>query len=296
MKKLHFNFLALCLLTFTLQAQEQNCPFRYGEFSPESAVNFFGDKVNVRVEPSTSSALVAQKSIGSAVTVVEKSDATFTMGGYTANWYKVYFVEDQTYLSGYVYGGLLSMVTAELPRAEGKADLLLYGITSWSTEKDFMSTVRIVRDGQLLTTLDFPPISSGFFDAGVFGHGVCIAIDGNHGFKGIKNIIRISYTYEACGYENGEIFLLWDGANLTYLAKASQVTEAGVFSYTYELIFPDTEGGVPNTLKIIQEFIETESSGDIEKVTNHEITTKPFVWDGIKVTALPEEVRKVNNE
>ncbi len=291
MKKL-FILLFLSGLVTTLNAQV-DCPFRYGEFSSESEVYLFGDKVNVRAEPNTTSAIVSNKPIGSEVQVLSKSDKTFTMGGYTTNWYLVTFVENGKTLNGFVWGGLISLVTTDIPRTEDSYDQLVYGITGWSNEKEFTSTVRIVRDGKVLTSIDFEPISSGFFDAGVFGHNVCIRIDDGHGFKGIKNVIRIEFGYEACGYENGEILLLWDGTKLTYLAKASQVVEAGVFAYTYDLIFPDQPEGKANTLQVVQEYIESEYEGETEKVLNHEITYKDFSWNGITVTALPEEVKTI---
>lgn len=296
MKKPFMCLLMMFLLTGMLWAQEQECPFMYGEYKPESFVTLFGDKVNIRKEASTQAELVTQLSIGSQVSIVEKSEKTYTMGGYTTNWYKVNITGEQANHTGYIWGGLLSMVTTDIPRAEGGSDKLVYGFTSWSKEKDFITTIRIIRDGKVLTSLDFEPISSGFHDAGVFGHGVCIKIDGNHGFKGIKNVIRLEYIYEACGYENGEIFLLWDGVKLTYLAKASMVVEAGIFAYTYDLIFPDMPGGKPNTMQINQEFIETEWNDETEKITNHEITRKKFVWDGLSVSIMPEEVEKMNDE
>lgn len=291
-KKLAGILIAGIIYSCGAKAQTQECPFNYGHFTTESDVFLFGDKVNVRQSPSVQSALIGQKGIGTPVTVVEQSDEQFTLGGYSTNWYKISYTEGPEMFTGYVYGGLLSMVTGALPREDGGTDQLLYSITSWSKEKEFTSTVRIVRDGVLLTSLDFPPIASGFFDAGVFGHGVCLSIENSHGFKGIRNVIRLQYIYEACGYENGEILLLWDGSKLTYLAKASQVVEAGVFHYSYTLTFPDEEGGKPNTLKIVQEMVETEWEGESEKVSSDVLTLKTFVWDGNAVNEMPEETEK----
>jgi hypothetical protein len=291
MKK--FIILIACAMLLSKAQGQENCPYAYGEFMNESEAYLFGDRVNVRAEPNTTSAVVSNKSIGSEVQVLSKSDKTFAMGGYTTNWYLVTFVENGKTLNGFVWGGLISLATIGIPRSDGPADQMVYGISGWSNEKEFTSTVRIIRDGKLLTSLDFEPISSGFFDAGVFGHSVCVKIDDAHGFKGIKNIIRLSFEYAACGYENGEIMLLWDGVKLTYLAKASQVTEAGVFAYTYSLIFPDEPEGKPNTLQVIQEYIETEYVGETENILAHEITTKKFGWDGLKVTEMPEEVKKI---
>lgn len=289
------NFMILFVFTllFTYAHGQENCPYAYGEFMNENTVFLFGDKVNVRAEPNTTAAVVSNKPIGSEVQVLSKSDKTFAMGGYTTNWYLVTYVENGKTLNGFVWGGLISLASTEIPRSDGPADQMVYGISGWSNEKDFTSTLRIVRDGKLLTSLDFDPISSGFFDAGVFGHSVCVKIDDAHGFKGIKNVIRLNFEYAACGYENGEILLLWDGVKLSYLAKASQVVEAGIFSYTYTLIFPDDPEGKPNTLQIIQEYIETEYVGETENILSHEITTKKFNWDGLKVVEAAEELKKI---
>jgi hypothetical protein len=291
MKKISVSMLLMGLVLMTFG--QANCPFSYGEFGAASNAFLFGDKVNVRAQPNTTAAIISNKPIGSAIQVIEKSDQTFAMGGYTTNWYKVSFMDGETSKSGYVWGGLISMATTTLPRGEEKADQLVYGITGWLGEFNFNSTLRIVRDGKVLTSLDFDPISSGFFDVGVFGHGVCVTVDDGRGFKGIKNVIRLEFIYEACGYENGEIFILWDGIKLTYLAKASAVSEAGIFSYTYDLVFPDMPEGKPNTLGIIQDYIGWGESGDSLIVAEEEITTKQFTWDGVNVKALEEQVKIV---
>lgn len=290
MKKNFLSFLFLIVVNISLIAQ-QNCPFHYGSFAMETSASLFGDKVNVRATPSTGAAVVANLNIGTLVYITELSEKKFTMGGYTTNWYNVNFDNNGKRESGYVWGGLISLVSADLPVSANNSDKLVYGITSWTQENDFISTARIVRDGKVLTSIDFDPISTGFFDAGVFGHSVCIAIDGNHGFKGIKNVIRIEYIYEACGYSNGEVFLLWDGSRLVYFTKATRVSEAGIFHYGYELVFPDEPNGSADILKIIQTSEEYEESGDSLRVANREVTEKKFQWDGAKVITLPEEVK-----
>jgi hypothetical protein len=290
--KIKLTILLLVLSIAGLRAQTE-CTYYYGKFTENNLVRLFGDRVNMRAAPNTTSALVDNEGIGSVVELLGPADETYTMNGYTTNWYKVGLFGAKEGSVAYVWGGLLSMVSAELPNDAGGKDVMVYGLTGWANEGGFKSAVRIVRDNKLLTSLEFEPIASGFFDAGVFGHSVCVKIDGNHGFKGIKNIIRLEFIYEACGYENGEIFLLWDGNKLTYLAKASQVTEAGVFAYTYTLTFPDDEKGKANTLQIKQEYIESEYNDDVEKVIAHEVTLKQFSWDGSAVTALPEEVEKI---
>jgi hypothetical protein len=175
-----------------------------------------------------------------------------------------------------------------------------------------MATARVIRDGKIFTSLEFEPISFGFFDPGYFGHSVCVQVDDSHGFKGIRNVIRVEFSYEACGYSNGEVYLLWDGTKLIDLTSARWVVDAGVFAYTVETYFPDDSiGGHKDTLTLVHTFIETyfpdpdvdtvydddgrlvlpaggymyDESGEIIK---KEITMNQFVWDGIKVTELPE--------
>lgn len=294
----------ILMLGMAGSASSQKCGLQYGHFEPDQDLFLYGDKVNVRSTPSTSGAVVSNLPAGHPIMIDQADDATFAMGGYSTNWYRVVYKESGQDKAGYVWGGLISMATAELENPGAANDQFVCSISSWSQEKNFVMTARVIRGGKILTSLDFEPISSGFFDAGVFGHGVCVTVDGNHGFKGVRNVIRLEFNYEACGYENGEIFILWDGSKLTWLGKASTVVEGGVFAYTYELFFPDDPvSGSPGILKVLQtyeEYYYPEGDQQLSDVANlviledgsmmiMEKTLKSFSWDGTKVTVLPEK-------
>ena len=293
----------MCLMAMISLAQV-DCDFNYGEFKVDRTVCLFGDKVNVRSKPSTTATVVANLPIGTEVTIVEKTDVTFTIGGYNTNWYYVKFLDKGEEKTGYVWGGLISMASIKIPNPGAADDLFVCSITSWTAQTNFTMTGRLVRNGQVIHTIDFEPISMGFFDPGEYHHCVCIGVSDGHGFKGVKNIVSLEFVYGACGYENGKILLFWDGSKLYYAGKASAVFEAGVFNYFYSIVYPDDEkNGLSNILKIVQTYEEyvaspddpvpsdttgmiTDESGWILK---REVTLKQYHWDGSKMIALPEE-------
>ena len=274
-----------------LSLAQSNCPFRGGKFDTGVEANLFGDKVNVREKPAKDALVIANLTIGTPVSIIENTETEYAMNGFGSDWYKVSFDYNNDQKTGYIWGGLISMASAEIPFGNGPPDMLVYSITSWDVNKSFNSTLRIVRNGKMINSLDFKPISTGFFEPGVFGHSVCVSVMGNRGFTGVKNIISVSYTYAACGYENGEILLFWNGSQLIYAAKASMVSEAGVFHYDYEISYPDDKEGKKDLLMITQTLTQyNEVKGDYVE-SQKEVTLHSFRWDGSSITELPEETK-----
>lgn len=290
MKRSALIFFFYVMFNLTSYAQ-QDCTFESGKFRTNVEANLFGDKVNVREKPSVDAGTIVNLSIGTPVLLMSKAESVYDENGYSTNWYEVKIAYGGSEKTGYVWGGLISLGSAEIQNAPGKDDLFVYGITSWSADNGFMSTARIIREGKVINNLEFRPISMGFFDPGVFGHTVCVKADNGHGFSNIKNVIRISFSYAACGYENGEILLFWDGAKLQYAAKASALGEAGIFNYTYKIIFPDEPEGHENKLMIEQTMTEYGEVNDSIYTKSREVTLKNYKWDGVKIITLPEETK-----
>lgn len=288
--------IVLVLLASPGRAQDLpfECGFEFGTFKEGSKVFFFDQKVPIHSAPSPESAIIGHAGIGTPATIAGRTEESVIRGGARNYWYQVQYQDKDSIITGFVWGAQLSMVTQRLPGAT-HTDLLLYGCPVWSTADGFTSTALVLRDGRIISRLTFEPIASGFFDAGVFGHSVCAGIDTPHGFRGVECLVRLIFEYPACGYENGEIFLLWTGEKLYYLAKGSGVSEAGVFRYTYQTVFPDDSGGESNTLQILQEMTEYEWVDDQEKITSHERRMKRFVWDGERVNEYPEEILPEKN-
>ncbi len=268
------------------------CGFEFGRFNDSSRVFLFEDKVPLRSGPGASEGIISYAKIGTPALILSGCKAPTTQSDARNYWYRLVFIRNDSTFDGFVWGGHIAMLAQRLTSAN-RTDLLLYGIPEWDPEKGFSSTAKVLRNGQLISKLDFAPIAAGFFDAGIFGHSVCADLDFAHGFSGIASIVRLIFEYPACGYENGEIFLLWSGEKLSYLAKASKISEAGAFRYTYQLVFPDQDGGESNTLIIRQEMTEYEWRDEQEFITRAEMNIRRFHWDGESVLELPEEIKKI---
>lgn len=247
---IRYTILIISITAIYLSAFSQNSyfVFNYGKFNESTDVLLLGDNVNIRNSPSLNSKVVANLPIAHPLTIIENSEEKLTLNGFKSAWYKVSFKHNGKMMNGYVWGGLISMCSFTLPNN----DIFLYGINKNVKEKGYESVAKLVRGGKIISSIKFRPIGGEFFDNGDYGHSVGGQILTNKGFSNVKNIFSISFTYEACGFANGEIYLFWDGKKLTYGVEAITVSEAGVFHVTTNLIFPEDEKGISEKLIVIE--------------------------------------------
>jgi hypothetical protein len=263
-------------------AQTDKTVYNYGAFKEGAIARLFGDKVNIRSGPSVKDKIVANLPIGTPLTIIRKSEEAYKMNEFISNWYEVSFFLGKDEKKGYVWGGLLSLISFEVPNNPGgKKTWLVYGITAYDTATyKFSSQLRLFRNDSLISTLSFEPIFSPLGGERIYSYCIGGEILDNHGFTGISNIVKLEYIYGACGFNNGNILVFIKGKDLIYGVEAIEVGEAGIFSYTYELIYPDQVDGKANKLLVKYNIKNFKEDMTIERDTSY---SKEYQWDGSKM-------------
>lgn len=275
--KLFLSILVLIPLTAT--AQEKYAIYNAGTFSTGETAFLFADKVNIRSTPDTAKKnIIANLPISHKVEIQEKVNQSYTMNGFKSNWYKIKFIDKGTTKTGYIWGGLLSIVSLLIEEEESET-YFLTGITKFSKSTGLKAKMRVVLNNKILSSTEFSPLYFDIYD-GSYNYSVAGTICGNKGFSRIKKIITLSFEYGACGYPNGDIIFIFDGKKIFTGIKSQHVAEAGIFHFSTQLIFPRDKGGKKD--KLIK--IETTENFDEEKkdyvVAKKE--KKIFTWNGTR--------------
>lgn len=277
--------LLLLLICYILQAQTEDVIFRNGKFEENSVVYLYADNVNIREKPSTNSKVIANLSIATKVKVISKSDETYTINGYNTYWYLVSFEKDGNKQTGFVWGGFLSAVSYTTTNDSGEIVYFLFAISGYSKEASFSSTLKAVINGKIVSSIAIQPEETDQYD-GNYGYDISGKIMGNKGLDNIKKIIVITFSYPACGYTNGDVVVLWNGKDLIYGCESLKVSEAGIFSFSTELIFPSDQGGKANRIIRKEETIQYDEEGNEQSKTMKKIT---FIWNGYKLIEQKNE-------
>jgi hypothetical protein len=269
-------FTILFMLT-SVTAQAEYAVYDYGQFVPGSPVLLFGDKVNIREEPSINAKVVATLTIGDPMEIIAEAETQYTVNDYTTNWYQVAFEEEGEQMEGYVWGGLISIVSLPLKTFdEDNFDVFVFSITGFDEEKGFTGEARAAKDGKIVSKTSFE-ITGYSGDEGGYSHSISgIALD-DAGFAQLDNIFVLSFMYEACGVANGDVLLFWNGSKLVYGVEGVSVSEADLFSQTFDFYFPSEIEGSPNYLIHVQTFDEYYD----EVAPEH--TVRLYKWNGKKL-------------
>ncbi len=102
-------------------------------------------------------------------------------------------------------------------------------------------------------------------------------IDDSRGLKNVDFMISALVTGEACGipsYQNS--FLFTSNQKIIPLPQLVNIGDADVFYDSEAFIFPDEDGGIPNTIFLEKERMERDDE-DREIKNGEKIS---FSWDG----------------
>jgi hypothetical protein len=247
----------LFMLTTSLTTQTEYASYDYGQFVPGSPVLLFGDKVNIREEPSINAGVVATLTIGHPMEIIAEAETQYTVNDFTTNWYEVAFEHEGEVKEGYVWGGLLSIVSLPLESFdEDNFDIFVFGITEFVEEEGFTGEARIAKDGKIISRVSFDIIGHMQTESARYSHSISGIALSDAGFSQLENIFVLSFMYEACGVTNGDVLLFWNGSSISYGTNGVSVSEADVFSQTFDFYFPYEIEGSPNVLIYIQTYDE----------------------------------------
>jgi Bacterial SH3 domain len=228
------NF-ALLTLLFAISLYSSNAQQSFQmEWPAGDTVSVFGDKINVRSQPSTDAGTVTQWVAGDLLRIVEASTQTATMNGITLPWYKVQSLDKRT--SGFVWGGLLSV----LPPSKLGDTRFVGGIVKMNPGKepenlpDYTFEIRAVRNSAVVSKAMTNIKGQGY----IYFHPVEA---GARGLKGYTGLMTMTLSGEACGIPWYDWYVLWNGSQLSSLPVCESISDADVFSHLERYLFP--QGG-----------------------------------------------------
>lgn len=247
------TILTICLST---NAQEKtHCIYDGCGFDTGQTVYLFGDQVQLREAPTTNSKVLKTLSIGTPLVIQEKHANSWRYKGVDHPFYKVSY----NGMEGYVLGGLIS-----LDRKVIKNLVHLFG-RSKTGDEDYL-LIRSLKDGGNFTE-KATRLANGQFSLSALG---------SKGLPDVDGILFVDYLSEACGVEGGGIYLFQQEGDLHQVARLSQVTDAGVYYFWEEFIFPEDTYGVPGKIRYKKEMGEKlDETAHWEKTSSE---TKLLVW------------------
>jgi hypothetical protein len=249
--------LAILFVATCLTAQTEYAVYDYGKFQPGSAVLLFGDKTNIRAQPSINADVVATLTIGDPMEIIDEAETQYTVNDYTTSWYQVAFEHEGEVMEGYVWGGLISIVSLPLKTFDqDNLDVFVFSITGFDEERGFTAEARIAKGGKIVSKLSFEIIGHVELEGSAYSHSISGMAFGDAGFSNLDNIFVLSFIYEACGVANGDVLLFWNGNSLSYGVEGVSISEADVFSQTFDFYFPSDIEGSPDYLIHVQTYNE----------------------------------------
>jgi len=227
-----------------------------GDFTNGQQYFMFGDDVKFREAPDVNSKVKALLKIGTAVEIVEKTDKTILYNGIESPFYKV----SHQGKTGYVLGGLISL-------EKKQSESATYLFTFHKEEYKYTLLIRALRENQ-----SFEQTS-----ASLGSPGLSIDLIGNKGIEGIQHILRIDNEPEACAEVGGKIYFFETANKLQNVFSTVVSSDAGVYWYNEELIFPEEEGGVED--RIVYKKEQGEYGDEATNETHTTIVRRELRWE-----------------
>ena len=208
----------------------------------------FGDNVKLRVQPNANSEVLKLLKIGTKVKILEESGQKKEYNGVDSPYYQVQYNDEV----GYIHGGLISI---EKKIFGGNSYYFNFGKND---EKQILN-IRLVNE-------DFTFIEK---EIEIFTNTFEIDIFGNRGIESVDNIVLINCLAEACGVYGGGTYLFLEDDRLKRAMSITEISEAGFYWISEELVFPNDTNGVKG--KII---LKKEIGKNVDEETNWVEVTK----------------------
>ena len=220
----------LLLITNFSFSQETKYHNPYLDLKNGEYYYLFGNDVKFRILPDTNSEVIQLLKIGTEIQIIEKSSEILNYNGIESPFYKIKY-NDKT---GYILGGLISLEKRNFNNSK-------YLFTYKKNDDNFSVIIRHINEKSELTESVSELIT----------HEFSIDIFDNKGIEGVENILFINYLAEACGIDGGGIFFFQTENELKKVFEITQVSDAGVYWLSENLIFPTDEKGIKG--KIVYE-------------------------------------------
>lgn len=272
------KYIMIMLLFFPFMARSGENIVYHFSFVEGGSTYIFGENVRVRKAPEIKEDNISETlPAGYAVKILQKTDTAMAQNGFREYWCKVSFTKSGKEMQGYVWGGFI----AAGHLAIGK-DLLLLGFKKHEEEHGFTGECRLIRDGKIISSV---PVMLHFIPSGeanpFYGYSISMKLNDSLGLTGLEHVAAINNDYGACGYPHGNIWVGIAKGKLYYLGIDSSVSEAGVFHYEEQMIFPSQDKTLKGEVRLVIENFEFD-----EKINDYRLTDrkeKRYVWKNFKL-------------
>ena len=250
-----FCFICCASSPFFSMAEESRYLSRDFEFEVGSREHLFGHRVVLRSEPSKQSAPVDTLSIDSELTILEKTEKIETVDGNASHWYKVKHRKG----IGYVLAHFIALDRSVLADAG-----YLVRYSAQPEAENGQVEYRLVQESHSYL--------EGSIAARTYAFGIQTYDD--RGLEGVHSMLQIHFHAEACGVNGGSVYVFHVNDKLLPIADLSSVSEAGLFWFRENLIFPTDEQGEPGVVFYIREhgeYLDEEMNWEELKITKRRI-------------------------
>lgn len=235
--RLFYIFLVLIVSSFQILAQDdyERVAYPYKFFEKGTTQYMYGDNVVLRSEPNVEAKAIDTLSIGTSLVIMNQTNQEVTINGFTTIWYKVKVGRKLGYVAG-------NLIAASHILSEGKLYMAIY-----AQNNEYMKLrCRVLKaDGEYYGHEIDLPTSSFYIDTKTA-----------KSLEGVENVLVVNLFAEACGVDGGEILLFDTGSKLFKAIHLSRVSDAGVFWFREQLLFPEDEGGVYDSFVFEREYGE----------------------------------------
>lgn len=237
----------------------------------------FAGKAYIRDQPGMNgTTIVDSVSAGMTVTIMGEVPELSTIRGFNTNWYHVRYYKDGRSQLGYIWLGMLALRQTRID--QGKT--VLYGFERYHPavgDKSAFYTCGVKLLDEQRNVLAQQTFA---FDYSEQSYTEIKGLTGM-GLKGLRNIVRIGFLGEACAIPSNYYYFGWNGSRLIPLPEAYRVSDAGVYYYTEQMLFPSEHKKGANIIyKMIEEgeALDEDNGKEIRyKIRKKKVT---YLWDG----------------
>jgi hypothetical protein len=258
-----FSLFFFLISAIQLNAQGEDFIYLHNDLAINTTYFVFGDNVNLRTKPATTSKEITRLRIGFEVKVIAKTDVIFESSGYKTPWYEVSYKGQK----GFIPGKFIAH------KAIIDNECAFYFSKKISEKYGDQLAIRAVNGN------DYSNYKENFMQ--LRGSVISAKLEGNHNLKNILHILKIQHHGESCGAENGNsYFFLKENYELVHIADLSVSGDIGFFDSETFTFTTSERNGQPIMIfkKEVSEDIDDEGLW-----TESKIMTRQFEWNGMKL-------------
>lgn len=264
-------FIAVALVSSSLCLLRAD--YWHGDYVDDSTMVFVREAA-LYSAPHLDSLVTGGLPMGTPVEVRGSSGEVTLEGGITTYWYQITALLQDGEQTGFVPGTSLAMTSLRL----GQDTTFMFSVTGYDpSTMEFSSSARVVADGSVLDDVVFRPVDGGFGPA-PYSYSVRSLPMDPGGLTGIREMVELSFIYEACGFPNRDMAFAWTGEELVMGPQANSQFEASAYRFIETFVTPSDSGGIPGGIRVLTTISEWNESTEDYDVTESYFTD--YRWSG----------------